>query len=794
MKQFSNILYISIIALLFLNSCNTLDDVTAVNDGETVTVKFNINVAAETGGTRDAVTRSVQDEDGSGNDLATIHDLRVIQFLGKGDDAVRIGTEQYLSSSDITKTNGNYSFTTELVASKTEECTLVFLANTCTQKEQFISSEGMTLGELKNAYTYADTQAKIFGVNGTIDDTKTFPDDGDYHMRLNGAIVTRVDADTPVSCSLARCAARIDVALKVKQAAGITVTGISLCSVPTSSYYFTSRTDIAAPYPENMDTQYTTYNNPVITSSPTGGSGTDFSAGYRFYMAPNMRGTVTNDVEMRKNLLAPQHATYLHIEAHYTDSKGKVVPMGYEFYLGGNLKDDYNICPNTRYLYNINIDERGNAKLDARVKEWDTVDFTTTSEDANCYILNPPTNVGTTRKFRIPIRRSDTFWGNHGYENVTNYVIGAQSSWYVTILWEKGIRYKDISKWYITPATINITKSTGAGIGSDGYFEVEIPEGIEGNMIIGLKKKMQDLSDSPILWSWHLWITDYNPDEIEDFNIQPESGRYIYQVTDGAVHRYDGDVWTTGKMANAFIMDRNLGAYDDTYSGRGFPYKENGCEGLFYQYGRKDPKCNDSSISTSSSTVAYKVNNPMIQNNVTSESAYLYYNQNTSKRSRWYDPTIAEDDEDWSKKSLFDPSPLGWVLPAYDIWNDFKRWNYNVTTPTHITTNISTINQFSISGTKTTRGFPSYSASKGMFYWPDDGNDVDVTKNRIFYPSTGYHRGEYFFEYLGGIPIRTFNTMAKGNFNIYYSYYDGADGGLYNENALAPVRCVRFRK
>ena len=93
MKQFSYILYMSIATLLFLNSCSTLDVEPAV-DGETVAVKFNINVDDETSGTLEANTRSVQDEDGSGNDIATIHELRVIQFQGTGDDAVAVGQAQ----------------------------------------------------------------------------------------------------------------------------------------------------------------------------------------------------------------------------------------------------------------------------------------------------------------------------------------------------------------------------------------------------------------------------------------------------------------------------------------------------------------------------------------------------------------------------------------------------------------------------------------------------------------------------------------------------------------------------
>lgn len=163
----------SIATLLFLNSCSTLDVEPAV-DGETVAVKFNINVDDETSGTLEANTRSVQDEDGSGNDIATIHELRVIQFQGTGDDAVRVGYEQYVPNSSITNNNGTYSFIAELVASKTD-CTIVFVANTFISEDKAISTAGMTLGEMKKAFATADIQSKVLSVNGTTDGTKKFP-------------------------------------------------------------------------------------------------------------------------------------------------------------------------------------------------------------------------------------------------------------------------------------------------------------------------------------------------------------------------------------------------------------------------------------------------------------------------------------------------------------------------------------------------------------------------------------------------------------------------------------------
>ncbi len=69
--------------------------------------------------------------------------------------------------------------------------------------------------------------------------------------------------------------------------------------------------------------------------------------------------------------------------------------------------------------------------------------------------------------------------------------------------------------------------------------------GAEGNVIVGIRKKSEDgkpVEDREYLWSWHLWITNYNPAEL-----------------------------------GQSTMDRNIGAM------------ESGGVGFYYQFGRKDP-------------------------------------------------------------------------------------------------------------------------------------------------------------------------------------------------------------
>ena len=69
------------------------------------------------------------------------------------------------------------------------------------------------------------------------------------------------------------------------------------------------------------------------------------------------------------------------------------------------------------------------------------------------------------------------------------------------------------------------------------------------NAVIGVRK----IGSTEYLWSWHIWITKYNP---RSTNI-----------------KFGGYNW----------MDRNLGARDTAY------VPNHGAGSIYYQWGRKDP-------------------------------------------------------------------------------------------------------------------------------------------------------------------------------------------------------------
>lgn len=189
----------------------------------------------------------------------------------------------------------------------------------------------------------------------------------------------------------------------------------------------------------------------------------------------------------------------------------------------------------------------------------------------------------------------------------------------------------------------------------------------EGNALIAA------VDDSGnILWSWHLWITDYDP--ANDFTTQPNT---------------NGTTWT--------FMDRNLGA-TSTEHGSFDSF------GMLYQWGRKDPfpgavsftVMNDDysyevdgeptlydfdgntlpsigSLATSHGSIELSIQNPMV--------FYTNIKRNTGEVDEYGDEILVDDwltgdwietpdDDLWGgvshKKSIYDPSPVGYKVPVCD--------------------------------------------------------------------------------------------------------------------------------
>ena len=165
-----------------------------------------------------------------------------------------------------------------------------------------------------------------------------------------------------------------------------------------------------------------------------------------------------------------------------------------------------------------------------------------------------------------------------------------------------------------------------------------------------------------VLWSWHIWVTDYTP------NVGTTTGDFMNRNL-GAMNNF----LNTPKTTDDFIKSR----------------------GLLYQWGRKDPfpgsilqHSNQDPILYNAGTVNPVViskymriwndyaNNPI---DAFANPLTFYFDDNGSKD--WY--SINEQNNSlWKKadgtKSVYDPCPPGWRVPKKESLKSLETKPYNV--------------------------------------------------------------------------------------------------------------------
>ncbi|MEG0541434.1 MAG: hypothetical protein RR528_03830, partial [Angelakisella sp.] len=355
--------------------------------------------------------------------------------------------------------------------------------------------------------------------------------------------------------------------------------------------------------------------------------------------------------------------------------------------------------------------------------------------NSNCYMVTPGNTVN------IPVERAnESFLALTGsvYNATTQtyYQLMPETHWTACLVWEsdKGL----------------VTLSQNTGVGSLGHFKVTAGNASkQGNAVVAIKNEKDE-----ILWSWHIWVTDYD-------------GTTIFTTNNG--------------KQNFVFMDRALGATSATAG------ELSSC-GLLYQWGRKDPfpgigqeggswaVINDTdpvhvyNTSGTADKIDKKSVPNVVPNNLTNATRHpntLYYNANAPYDWFVYKSSSTQNSDLWSgstitlinaaKKSVFDPCPSGWRIP---IW-------LNSTSPYH---------------GMATGG--SWSSSNHGMSW----NDADG-----YFPASGF-RDSYKSNINGVNTIGCYWTGTPKNtisYNFYYKSGEILPENSGNRSGSFPVRCCK---
>lgn len=650
------------------------------------------------------------------------------------------------------------------------EYTVVVLANYHNKLAPITFADATTLDKLMQKYQKFEK----------LEDTYRTNSNGTYDLMMNG-YATISKSTSQLDVSLFRNVAKLTLTINNPSGSGVTLKTAQLRNVTTKIDYFPRLIETEAPslltepYPNHNN--FTTFDYAADEFAVAVAPGA--SKELTYYLPCHLLGTSQSSSKKTKGVYAPDYATFVEI---YGVSEDGSKYSRYRFYLGDNMTNDYNIRPNYHYTLPLTFNKIGNPQNDSRVE---LVDAILQEPDANSYIVNPLPG-DDQRMYCIPVVwRINTFWQNEmnaGHiASSTGYTIIGDDEWSADIVWQSSS--EQMIEFYDSDG--NITANEGKS--SPIYYgqkplRIKPKKGAYGNLVIGVYRTNQvnatDRKNREYSWAWHLWITDYNPDEC---NNQNWNGRYNYTLSNGSgeVQHYVGRLWNADDAIyhNKWIMDRNIGASSNNTPG-------NYSQILFYYYGRSVPFIASTSYYYDESSNSFKTGALINSDGTTDlyevikkpyklwgDGHYNYYVSNSNvyyEQNDWYDP-------DWniqaqggkSIKSYFDPCPPGWSVPKYDTYTDilnYVDW-------------------------KADGLFLYYDASRGSL-------------NKAYYPSTGYKYGKGSINNGSTVYVNLAKSYPGYRFGSYFIRCVSQDtkltintrgGGLWDnsQSSIMPIRAVQ---
>ncbi|WP_455590546.1 hypothetical protein, partial [Bacteroides sp.] len=385
---------------------------------------------------------------------------------------------------------------------------------------------------------------------------------------------------------------------------------------------------------------------------------------YTFYVPENICGANSAASTWKKRSLAnvPTGTSplYFEITGRTKDNKGTATVVS--FIGDPAAPTEYNIRRNYAYTLTANINNinTGTGTADERITvKPDYFNLNTEGAKtgyANCYIVTGKENGAITDYgFDATVRgKGDESISGISYSSLPKLSDATEAR----VIWQTGG----------TSSVINSVKLDG------GKVLFTLGSATEGNAVIGIFAN--STANAPCLWSWHIWRLNGSA-----------PGTVLGSKTSA----------TTGGSVDVTMMDRNLGAYNNTEGNVG-------SIGLLYQWGRKDPFPGPVGFNTTEPSNIYGSYNKggttgswngsySIQTVTTSASVgtelyatqyptayivqpsspYDWYYGSTRNDNLWGTPWVAGGTGSYNKnqgtKSIYDPCPIGYRVPPQDTWS-----------------------------------------------------------------------------------------------------------------------------
>ena len=607
------------------------------------------------------------------------------------------------------------------------------------------------------------------------------------------AVIQSPEGSYDTRLLLKRLAARLTVNWNYT-VSGYELKQVLLQSVPLN-YTLVPTADSNGTYPSILDQFHT-----VEIDMSKGNS-------YSCWIPANVRGEspAANSDLQRTKANAPKGSSFLNFVAvNTTDPKKK---LDYRVYIGGKTSSDFSLNNNTEYSYAVSFSHTGIPTNDKRVTYIDPVPASENNDNpvptANCFMVAP----GGGFCFDPLAYQSD------GTEKTNETLKGwCQGGGIVKVklLWQTK-EDGDIGEpvmGIVNSAEdhtniVDIKRTDGKAVGQNPvtdkgqcriYCRVA-PGTTGGSGVIAA----YDSSDN-ILWSWHVWVTDYHPDATGNVDVQEPLTKRKLKFTYG------------NHPDQRPMMDRNLGAMAGYAKAPTSDVEKFKAHGFQYQWGRKDPYPSSySNKPIKTVNLPAKITEPIVgimslygsdgvkflpfDPSYNGRAGYqmAYRNPLTAYKPSgsqyWFtDDVTSSISGAWATvKTVHDPCPAGWrVAKAEEYYSLFSDKGYNGTLPSYSTNNMNMSN------------YNTQGADKGFVLRYDETDQSKTTYFRL----CGYYADRVFvqigyFDFIWCCNCaKNGNTYQARHLQLVSTASDQRRGinGINNEgtlSAMLPLRCIQ---
>lgn len=266
----------------------------------------------------------------------------------------------------------------------------------------------------------------------------------------------------------------------------------------------------------------------------------------------------------------------------------------------------------------------------------------------------------------------------------------------------------------------------------------------QGNAVVAVRG-----AGNQIMWSWHIWVTDYKPGN--DLKIVTNYQNFKYTFLPVNIGWCDPEKTTYAGRSVLVRIRQTLTNALQTFTVRQLPMTiSNSGNNLYFQWGRKDPMLGGirtsggTSVDKTGYSGVYTFNKggvgPVTLNTAILNPHIFYLNTVnadwclTNYANTWNANNTATGGNDNAiVKTIYDPSPAGYCVPPSNAW----------TGSTWTGTTLGDVNGYGKQFNSPYRSEAEYLADFGLTLYCNKmtaESTFDPAGGTIFYPATGYRK------------------------------------------------------